>query len=182
MLSPMEAVMPITQMFLQQSVDFLLGHYLPKIEQCLDVLTDEDLWWRPNEQSNSVGNLVLHLAGNIRQWIVSGLGGRPDTRKRDQEFDGKTVVPRAGLKEKLRSVMEEAGEVLRSLDPEMLSGKRPIQQKEVSVLYAVYHVVEHCSMHTGQILYITKERTAKNLGFYGFEKGKPVERWRGKID
>src|SRR5438876_11140845 len=72
--------------FLAQSREYLTGHYLPKIGAAIGRLAEADLWWRPNEASNSIGNLMLHLAGNIRQWIVSGVGGAPDERDRAAEF------------------------------------------------------------------------------------------------
>ena len=168
----------IASSFLNQSVDFLDGHYLPKIEQCVATLSEEDLWWRPNEASNSIGNLILHLSGNVRQWIVSGVGSKPDTRRRQEEFDATGGKKKDEVMKLLRETVREAGDVLRSADPERLLDRAVIQGKEVSLLYAVYHVVEHFSMHTGQIIQMTKERTARDLKFYGFEKGKPVERWR----
>ena len=174
--------MPVSTMFLRQSLDFLLNAYLPRIEHCVAELKEEDLWWRPNEASNSIGNLVLHLSGNLRQWIVSGVGGKPDTRARQTEFDAREGKPGSELLKGLRSVVEEAAEVLAEIDPRLLSEKRTIQQKDVSVFYAVYHAVEHFSMHTGQIIQMTKERTGKDLKFYGFEKGVPVERWRANRD
>jgi len=79
--------MDIGAAFLTQSREYLTEHYLPKILAAVDQLSDEDLWWRPNAVSNSVGNLMLHLSGNVRQWIVSGLGGAPDDRVRQLEFD-----------------------------------------------------------------------------------------------
>jgi len=165
-------------MFLRLSMDFLLNAYLPRIEQCFAELKEVDLWWRPNEASNSIGNLVLHLAGNLRQWIVSGVGGKPDTRARQTEFDTREGKSGSELIKGLRSVVEEAAEVLTEIDSHKLSEKRTIQQKEISVFYAIYHAVEHFSMHTGQIIQMTKERTGKDLKFYGFEKGVPIEQWR----
>jgi len=200
--------MPVSSMFLKQSADFLLNAYLPRIEQCVAALGDEDLWWRPNEKSNSIGNLILHLSGNVRQWIVSGIGGKPDIRVRQREFDERGGIPRNALLKTLRSTVEEAAGIIAALDQNAagpqhplqtqrqgvgnqfpthepdskLSEMRNIQHKEVSVFYAVYHVVEHFSMHTGQIIQITKERTGEDLGFYGFDKGVPKERWGGKPD
>ena len=164
--------------FLHHSVDFLSGHYLPKIEQCVDGMTEKEMWWRQNESSNSVGNLILHLAGNIRQWIVSGIGKAADTRVRQEEFDANGGIRKDELMNKLRLAIREACNVLRSMNDEQLGQTGLIQGKEVSLLYAVYHVVEHCSMHTGQIIQLSKQRSGKDLKFYGFEKGKPTEKWR----
>lgn len=170
--------MQVSTMFLKQSMDFLLKGYLPRIEQCFAALREEDIWWRENEASNSIGNLVLHLSGNLQQWIVSGVGGKPDTRTRQTEFDTREGLAGSELIARLKSVVEEAVDILAETGPRILSEKRTIQEKEVLVLYAVYHAVEHFSMHTGQIIQMTKARTGKDLKFYGFENGVPTERWR----
>jgi len=88
--NPLEASLNQTAVgvaFVHQSVEYLLNDYLPKIQRCLEQLTDEQIWWRPNSQTNSIGNLVLHLSGNARQWIVCGLGDQPDHRNRSLEFE-----------------------------------------------------------------------------------------------
>ena len=164
--------------FLCQSVDFLAGHYLPKIEQCVAALSEEDLWWRPNEASNSIGNLILHLSGNVRQWIVSGVGGKADTRKRQEEFDATGGMKKGEVVKLLQETVQDACDVLRSASPERLLERGVIQGKDVQLFYAVYHAVEHFSMHTGQIIQMTKQRVGKDLKFYGFEQGKPIEQWR----
>ena len=76
----------VAHAFIAQSRRFLSDDYLPKIERCLEQLSDEQVWWRANDKSNSIGNLILHISGNARQWIVSGLGGEQDNRRRDDEF------------------------------------------------------------------------------------------------
>lgn len=166
--------------FLHHSIDFLEGHYLPKIEQSVASLTDEDIWWRPNEDSNSIGNLMLHLSGNIRQWIIGGIGKEPDKRVRQEEFDTKGGMKKDELVRNLRTTIQDACNVLRSMSTTTLEGKGLIQGKEVSLLYAIYHVVEHCSMHAGQIIQIAKQRSGKAMNFYGFDKGKPLEKWRNR--
>ncbi len=170
----------IGKTFLDQSIDFLSKTYLPKIEQSLEPLTDEDIWWRPNENSNSIGNLILHLSGNVRQWIISGIGGKPDKRERQKEFDERKTIPKQELLVLLRSTVEEASGILASLDPARLPEERTFQHKELSVFYAVYHVVEHFSMHTGQIIQISKQLSGKDLKFYDVSKGTPVEKWRNR--
>ena len=167
----------VSHAFINQSIDFLAGEYLPKIERCLEQLTDEQIWWRSNEQCNSIGNLILHLCGNARQWIVCGLGAQPDKRLRDAEFAQRDILPRAQLLELLRSTIGDVATTLRQLDPSTLLEKRKIQGGEVEVLYAIFHVTEHFSMHTGQILMLTKMLTGTDLRFYGFEAGAPVHRW-----
>ena len=133
--------------FIDRASDFLTGEYLPKIERCLERLNDEQIWWRANEESNSIGNLVLHLCGNARQWIVCGLGSAQDTRTRDAEFAQRDAIPRAELVRLLKSTLADVESVLRSLPPSTLLQKRMIQGGEVDVLEAIFHVTEHFSMH-----------------------------------
>ena len=163
--------------FISCAREFLVDEYLPKIERCLERLTDEQIWWRPNEQSNSIGNLVLHLSGNARQWIVSGVGGAPDARERDAEFAQRETIARAELVALLRTTLADVDETLKNLTPETLLERRAIQGSDVDVLEAIFHVTEHFSMHTGQIIMLTKMLTSSDLRFYGFEEGAPVYRW-----
>lgn len=168
----------VSRAFLDRAIDYLSNDYLPKIERCLEQLTDQHIWWRPNEESNSIGNLVLHLCGNARQWIVCGLGFHPGSRDRDAEFARRDPFPRAELVQLLRSTLAEVATVLRELDPSTLLEKRTIQGNEVDVLEAVFHVTEHFSMHTGQIITLTKMLTHKDLRFYDFSSGVPVHDWQ----
>ena len=168
----------ISKAFIDRALDFLLGDYLPKIERCLEKLTDEQIWWRANEESNSIGNLILHLCGNARQWIVSGVGSHPDFRVRDAEFAQREVITRDELLTLLRSTLADVETVLRNVDPSTLLDRRKIQGNDVDILEAIFHVTEHFSMHTGQIIMLTKMLTATGLRFYDFEAGAPVERWR----
>ncbi|HKP29633.1 MAG TPA: DUF1572 family protein [Gemmatimonadales bacterium] len=164
--------------FLLISRRYLRGDYLPKILVCLDKLGDEDVWWRMNEASNSIGNLVLHLSGNARQWIVSGVGGAPDSRKRQTEFDQRAVIPRADLAGRLRSTMMEVDDTLAAVDPTRLLDTRKIQGLDTTVMGAIYHVVEHFSTHTGQIVMLTKQRTGTDLGFWEARAdGTVARRW-----
>ena len=156
----------VGQAFIAQSQYHLAKDYLPKIERCLGRLTDEQIWWRANEQSNSIGNLLLHLNGNVRQWIVCGLGDATDSRDRDSEFAQRAEIPRTELFHRLKRTVNEAVTTLARLDPDKLLEKHRIQGLEVTALEAVLHVVEHFSMHVGQIIYITKLLTATNLHFY----------------
>ena len=168
----------ISKAFVDRALDYLTGHYLPKIERCLEKLTDEQIWWRANEESNSIGNLVLHLCGNARQWIISGVGGRPDKRVRDAEFAQREVINRDELLTLLRSTISEIQSTLHSLDPSTLLDHRQIQGHDVDLLEAIFHVTEHFSMHAGQIFLLTKLLTATDLRFYDFDAGVPVDRWR----
>ena len=163
--------------FIARSRAYLTGDYLPKIRKALQDLSPEDLWWRPNPASNSIGNLLLHLAGNVRQWVVSGIGGARDRRRREEEFLADGAAHPAELLTNLEEALLEAEGVLGELHPAELSGKRVIQGMEVSVLDALYHVVEHFSTHTGQILYIAKLRTGRDLAFWEIKGGKAIPRW-----
>jgi uncharacterized damage-inducible protein DinB len=156
----------IGRAFIERAQHHLGEDFLPKIERCLGLLNDQQIWWRANEQSNSVGNLLLHLSGNVRQWIVCGLGDATDSRDRDSEFAQREEIPRAELLDRLKRTVDEAVATLARLDPDKLLDKHRIQGLEVSALEAVLHVVEHFSMHAGQIVYIAKELTAHDLHFY----------------
>jgi uncharacterized damage-inducible protein DinB len=137
-----------------------------RIGSCLSQLNDDQIWARGGENENAVGNLVLHLSGNVRQWIVSGAGGAPDTRNRDSEFAARGGMPKAELETRLLQTVDAAAAVIEGLTPERLAQRVIIQGYEVSILEAVYHVVEHFSMHTGQIIFATKMLTGGDLGFY----------------
>lgn len=152
--------------FVAESRRLLTGEYLPKIRSALDHLDEGDLWWRPNPASNSVGNLLLHLAGNLRQWVVHGLGGRVDVRDRASEFSARGGLGVDDAFQRLRISVEEADRVLEELDPGRLNRPLTVQGLETTGLRALYHAVEHVSMHTGQILLLVKARTGRDLGFY----------------
>ena len=141
------------------------------LEACLGKLTEEQVWARGTENENAVGNLVLHLAGNVRQWIVAGVGGAPDTRERDGEFSarGSSSIPE--LQKRLRGIVAEAAAVIGAVTPERLAERVVIQKYDVSVLEAIYHVVEHFSLHMGQIVFATKLITGSDLGFYAHLRG-----------
>lgn len=164
--------------FLAEARRHLVEDYLPKIERCLERLTDEQVWWRASERSNSVGNLLLHLEGNLRQWIVCGVGGAVDARVRDREFAERRNLPREELLRALRAAVSEADEALARLGPEALLETRRVQGLDVTLLTAVFHAVEHFSMHTGQIILLTKMLADEDLAFYGFSGGVPRHNWR----
>lgn len=168
----------IGQEFIARARYHLIDEFRPKIERCLERLTDDQIWWRPNEQSNSIGNLVLHLCGNARQWIVSGVGGAGDSRNRDAEFAQREVVPRAELQSLLEKTLDEVDSTLERLDANGLLGRHTIQGSDVSALEAVLHVVEHFSMHTGQILLLTKMLIGSDLAFYKFEGTNAIAQWK----
>ena len=137
-----------------------------KLKACLDELEEADTWRRPNEHSNSVGNLLLHLSGNIRQWVISALGNSEDSRQREAEFATDGGYTRSALKEKLFSTIDEAKAIIQNITlPEILK-KRKVQGYSYSGISIILHVTEHYSYHTGQIIFWTKLLKNKDLGFY----------------
>lgn len=139
----------------------------PRLCSCLDELSDEQIWWRPNQASNSVGNLLLHLNGNLRQWVLQALGGVENVRDRTSEFEASGPAPGSELRAKLEATLREIDTLLQRLTPQDLLTKHDIQvYQDVPGMQAIYHVVEHFSMHYGQILYISKLVRAEDLGFY----------------
>ena len=145
----------------------LVGEGLPRIKKCLGELTQEEIWHRPNENSNSVGNLVLHLCGNVQQWIVSGLGGRPDVRDRAVEFSTEGGIPAKELIQKMEAVMQEVNEVLNELPAKKLTQPLEIQGFEETGLSVLVHVVEHFSYHVGQVTYFVKYLKNIDTAYYG---------------
>ena len=157
--------MDTSQAFLRKSRD-LLAEYREKIDRSLGPLSDADVWWRANDRSNSIGNLILHLCGNVTQWIAGGVGRRSYERLRQQEFDERRALPKTELLERLGAVVATADGILAELDPSTLTEPRRIQGYDVTVLEAVYHVVEHFSMHTGQIILLAKARAGIDLALW----------------
>ena len=168
----------IGQLFIKRSRHHLSEDFLPKIERCLELLTDEQIWWRANPQSNSIGNLILHLSGNVRQWIVSGLGGAADSRDRDAEFAQRDMISREDLIKRLKRTLGDADAALAKFDVDKLLDLQSIQGCDVSALEAILHVVEHFSMHTGQIILMTKMLAEADLAFYEFSGATPIPKWR----
>jgi uncharacterized damage-inducible protein DinB len=151
-------------LFLLNAEHALARHHLPRIAECLGRLSEKDIWWRPNPASNSAGNLMLHLAGNVRQWIIAGLGGEPDIRNRDREFQEQGPIPRRVLLALLRREVRMACRVLNKLTPADLLKIYSIQKFRVTGFHAISHVIEHFAYHSGQIIYLTKLRLGKDLG------------------
>lgn len=139
---------------------------LANIERCVRLLTVEQAWQRPNDVSNSVGNLVLHLNGNVRQWIIAGLGGEPFVRDRPAEFAARGPLPSDEILTRLRESILRANQSIAELDAAQLSRDYDIQGRTVTGLAATFHVVEHFSFHTGQIVSMTKLFTGQDLSLY----------------
>ena len=171
--------MAVGTRFIDRSRKFLKTNYLPKIEAAVRPLSPADVWWRPNDASNASGHLLLHLTGNVRQWIVGGVGGRPVDRRRDLEFAPVEQPEAADLLAGLARAVDESDAVLAALDPAALESRVTIQGVDVTRMGAIYHVVEHFAMHTGQILWIAKARRGRALGFYAVAEGKARATWTG---
>src|SRR6185295_5330880 len=167
----------VAQSFIDEARRLLVAEYLPKIERCLEKLTAEQVWWRPNPESNSIGNLLLHISGNARQWIVCGLGTATDQRQRQTEFAQREGIPREELLGKLRTTVSEIDKVLAGFDSSRLLDEYQIQGTNSTALAAIFHVTEHFSMHTGQIILLTKMLAGVDMVFYDFSSGKPVHTW-----
>ncbi|MHC4340532.1 MAG: DinB family protein [Planctomycetota bacterium] len=154
----------LARRFCEESVRHLCEEYMPRLREAASKLPDKDLWWSPHGRSTSVGNLLRHLEGNVRQWILSGLGGLPDHRQRAAEFEGGSTATKAELLNALRQCVTEACAVVSSLDEIALAQTHQIQDFETTGLAAIYHVVEHFSWHTGQIVWISKLRAGERHG------------------
>lgn len=142
-----------------------------RILDCLARLTPEQIWARGSENENAVGNLVLHLSGNVRQWIGSGVAGLPDHRERDAEFDARGGKATAELVELLQIRVAEAAAIIRAVPTAHLTERITPQGHDVTVLEAIAHVVEHFAMHTGQVIFLTKMLTGQDLGYYQHLRG-----------
>ncbi len=139
---------------------------LERIEACLEQLTVAETWEKPNEYLNSIGNLVLHLCGNMTQYILSSLGGLPDNRNRDVEFTASPGLQGKELAGMIRTVILDCRSVLNNLDDKALIRERIVQGFRLSGTGIILHVVEHLSYHTGQITFWTKYLKNKDMGFY----------------
>jgi hypothetical protein len=143
-----------------------------RVVECLDRMSEEQIWTRLRPALNSPANLVLHLEGNVRQWILSGVAGAPDTRDRDAEFlagsgvDRSAVADRSALQARLTQTVKAACTVIVGLSDSRLTERITVQGYDVSVLEAVYHVVEHFSGHAGQLIWIAKYSSNQGFKFY----------------
>jgi len=144
----------------------LFDESVPRLKKCLSLLSEAEIWYKPNPHANSVGNLVLHLCGNARQWILHGIGDQPDYRQRQAEFDEAGPLPTDQLLAALDQLSEEVEAVLAHLVPHQLVLARQVQGFNENTISILIHVVEHFSYHTGQVSYYTKIRKELDLGYY----------------
>ncbi len=147
-----------------------LSDHLAQVRRCVALLSEEQAWYRPNDRSNSVANLLLHLTGNIRQWIIGGIAGRPIQRNRQGEFDARNSVSKEQAFAELESTVADACEVIRCTDTDALQKSFEIQAYRLTGVAAILHVVEHFAFHAGQIVTTTKWLLDVDLSLYD-EKG-----------
>jgi uncharacterized damage-inducible protein DinB len=156
----------IAQEFIEQSISVIEKKNTAKIIKCLDKLSEEQIWMRPNNASNSIGNILLHLCGNIRQYVIAALGDQPDIRERDKEFSAQGGYNKQELLKRLTDTITQAIKVIRNADEVSLMKIYPVQGFTHSGVGIIVHITEHYSHHTGQIIFWTKQLTGKDLGFY----------------
>jgi uncharacterized damage-inducible protein DinB len=137
-----------------------------RIYKCLDMITEEQVWWSPNPASNSIGNLIIHLIGNARQWIGNGIGKKADNRKRALEFDSISRCDKSALISSMKELKSELIPIINAVTADELKSIRPVQIYEETGVSILVHVIEHFSYHTGQIALLAKIIKAQPLGFY----------------
>ncbi|MEZ4772463.1 MAG: DinB family protein [Bacteroidia bacterium] len=144
----------------------LFDEGIPRAKKCLNLLTEEEIWYRPNENSNAMGNLILHLNGNVRQWIISALGGESDIRVRQSEFDARGNITRAELMAILENLEADLWPVLDNITEEKLVQTYQVQGYSETGIAILIHVVEHFSYHVGQMTYFVKAFKDLDTGYY----------------
>lgn len=150
----------------KESAVYFLGESVRMIEKALAEFNDEEIWHKPSTELNSMANLLLHLSGNIRQYVISSLGQEPDTRQRDLEFSQTIGPSKEQLLADFKSTVDQAISIILAAPESELLRKRTVQGKEHDGIGIVIHVVEHLSYHTGQIAFWVKYQKAKDLDFY----------------
>lgn len=148
--------------FLSLSSDKLRSN-MDLIRKCLEQMDDQAVWARPNESSNSVANLCMHLAGNLGQLIGHAVAGHEDTRQRDAEFSDLAGPGAAGLRTVLQDAVESACAILAGLPPDTLERPLEFRGRQWTVLEIIYKAVEHFALHTGQIIYVAKSAATIRL-------------------
>ncbi len=156
----------LRQLIVQEARRRLLQESIPRLRRCLDLLDEKAIWYRPNENSNSVGNLVLHLAGNVRQWLGTGLAKMEDVRERDAEFEARGPLPKAELHTHIDKTEKVIEQVLDQVTPGDLTATHSVQGYQETGLAILIHVIEHFSYHVGQVTYFTKARLDIDTGYY----------------
>jgi uncharacterized damage-inducible protein DinB len=159
----------ISEISRRESTRYLRDIHLPRLRRALEILPPADLWWRPHEGVISFGTILRHLEGNVRQWILGGLGGLEDRRRRSREFADPDSRSAERLLAELAETVEQASEVIEGLPEAALTALHRIQGFEVGGLEAILHVVEHFAWHTGQAVWIAKARAGAGHGLAFFD-------------
>jgi uncharacterized damage-inducible protein DinB len=155
----------LRQEFISQAI-FRLQENRPRIQRCLDLLSEDQVWQKPSPHSNCIGNLILHLQGNITQYIEATLHGKPDIRKRQTEFEAYSQVSKSELWTCIDQCIQRACDIIIQLPTEAFLKKYQVQCYNLSGVGIIIHVVEHLSYHVGQISFYTKQLTDADLGYY----------------
>jgi hypothetical protein len=134
-----------------------------QIRSCVDKLSEDELWWRPNDQSNSVGNLVLHLSGSMRHYIAHSIGGQDYERNRPAEFSERGPVPKQELLSTFDETLSQVKETLSAFDPTRFMEPATEPSYNPTIFNQIFNVSVHVAMHTGQIVFITKMLEAGSL-------------------
>ncbi len=150
-----------------------VAQYLARIRVCVGLLSEEELWWRPAPGTNTVANLLLHLAGNLSLWVLDTLGGEAHLRHRSAEFAADRSAGKEELLARLTEVVESARRVIERLDEDDLAAPREVQGYRTDGRGALLHAVEHMSYHTGQIVWVAKQLTAgrEEIEFFPQHRG-----------
>lgn len=167
----------IADLFISRSRYWLTKEYPIKLRHCVNALAPGTVWARPNQSSNSIGNLLVHLTGNVTEWILGGVGGQSIRRNRASEFAQTDGADAGRLLDNLEVVLREADSVLARLTEDDLERSIVIQGRDTNVLGAIYHVVEHFAMHTGQIILMTKMYAPGRVQFYEDADGLARPTW-----
>ena len=168
----------LDRLFIERTRDYLANEYPAKLRRTIEALPPDKLWWRPNEESNSVGNLLLHLNGNLRQWIVQGVGGEDYERRRAEEFAAREGRPASELLLTLEQTLADVDRILKGLTADRLAERCMIQGRDVTVLEAVFHVTEHFAYHLGQVILVAKMFESVGVKFYQDAGGLAHPIWR----
>lgn len=167
----------LDRLFVEQAREYLSSEYPAKLRIAIAALPQDKLWWRPNEDSNSVGNLLLHLNGNIRQWIVAGVGGEAYERQRADEFAAREGRPASELLTVFERTLGDVDRILSGLSADRLAERCAIQGRDITVLDAIFHVTEHFSYHLGQIILVIKMFAPGGVHFYEDASGLARPLW-----
>ena len=151
--------------FIEQSI-YRIEENMHRIIKCLGEIEEKEIWKSPNDNSNSIGNLILHLCGNMRQYAISALNEIKDTREREREFSTKKGYTGSELLNELANTISEAVGTIKNMDENRLTKIYSVQGFNLSGIGIIIHVTEHFSYHTGQIAFWTKQIRNKDLGFY----------------